>query len=189
MIDIDLIRGSDAINDFEIFKKDVNSIEIDDVTELSMTFAKETDGSDWISGFVVMNHWFDSPIEQLFYYCFHYVLHKYHKKLVGKVFLVPQYAGFDGLPYRVDFLVGRDYERSSTTEIVVECDGHEFHSTKEQIKKDNKRQREIENLGYSFLRFSGSEIYNDSEKCAEEVFKRIEIFDADYLKEGDCHSG
>ena len=188
MIDINAYADF-ATTDFEDLKKDINSIEIDNITRRSIGFAMATHGRYyWIREFVTMRNWFDSPIEELFYYCFHYVLHKYHKKLVDKVFLVPQYGGFDGLPYRVDFLVGRDYERSSTTEIVVECDGNEFHSTKEQIKKDNKRQREIENLGYSFLRFSGSEIYNDSEKCAEEVFKRIEIFDVDYLKEGDCHS-
>lgn len=116
----------------------------------------------------VLNHsWFDSPIEELFYWCF--------TKLTDKnLYLIPQ-VDFNDLPYRADFVVGGDYETENGLTLIVECDGHDYHSSKEQIKKDNERQREIENLGYTFIRFSGSEIYNDVEKCVEETFKKIEF--------------
>ena len=54
--------------------------------------------------------------------------------------------------------------------LVVECDGHEFHErTKEQAQRDKSRDREIMAAGFRTLRFTGSEIYRNAEKCALEV--------------------
>jgi very-short-patch-repair endonuclease len=58
--------------------------------------------------------------------------------------------------------------------LVIECDGNDFHEkTKEQVKKDKQRDRELTNLGYKILRFSGSEIFNNPTACAEEVYTFI----------------
>lgn len=121
--------------------------------------------------FIDLHSWFDSPIEELFYWAF---TNRFKNlKVPKKLYLIPQ-VDFEDLPYRVDFVVGDDTkERKYPMQIVIECDGHDYHSSKEQIKKDNERQREIENLGYTFIRFSGSEIYNDVEKCVDEVFNKI----------------
>jgi len=80
-------------------------------------------------------------------------------------------------PYRVDFLVEKiDYvgdlenTRFSTKKIVVECDGHDFHErTKEQAKKDKKRDRDLQKAGYLVMRFTGSEIFADAVGCAYEA--------------------
>jgi hypothetical protein len=54
--------------------------------------------------------------------------------------------------------------------IAVECDGHDFHEkTKEQAAADKARDREIVAAGITVLRFTGSEIWKDAEKCAQEV--------------------
>lgn len=56
----------------------------------------------------------------------------------------------------------------------IECDGHDFHEkTKEQSTHDRKRERELIAEGYTVIRFSGSEIYQDPSKCASEVFDII----------------
>lgn len=61
------------------------------------------------------------------------------------------------------------------TNIVVECDGHDFHEkTKEQAKKDKKRDRTFQSLGYNVFRFTGSEIWQDPINCAEEILSQLE---------------
>ena len=68
--------------------------------------------------------------------------------------------------YRVDFCVG------ST---VIECDGLDYHDrTKEQATQDKRRDRDLQSMGYTVCRFSGTEIWADPEKCAKEVIKIIE---------------
>lgn len=74
--------------------------------------------------------------------------------------------------YRVDFLV-------KDTNIVVECDGYEHHKTKEQLTNDCKRQRELTKLGYTIVRFSGTEINSDCKMCVREL---IEIIEKEVIK-------
>lgn len=159
-------RSRDKLYDFRSI---YDSIDWNDTTLLAFSYADHH-----MEKFVNTHMCFDSPIEELFYWCF---IYKADKKYFRSVFLIPQ-VDFEDLPYRVDFVVGdeRD-ERKYPMNIVIECDGHDYHSSKEQIKKDNERQREIENIGYTFIRFSGSEIYNDVEKCVDEVFKKIQSLD------------
>ena len=55
--------------------------------------------------------------------------------------------------------------------MLVECDGHDFHEkTKEQVEKDNEREYELKMAVYEILRFSGSQIYNNPFKCANDVY-------------------
>ncbi|MDR1147398.1 MAG: DUF559 domain-containing protein [Spirochaetaceae bacterium] len=42
--------------------------------------------------------------------------------------------------------------------ILIECDGYEFHNSKEAFINDRKRDRVLKNNGIEVLRFSGSEI-------------------------------
>lgn len=54
--------------------------------------------------------------------------------------------------------------------MVVECDGHDFHEkTKEQARRDKARDRYMLARGWPVMRFTGSEIHQDPEKCADEV--------------------
>lgn len=71
--------------------------------------------------------------------------------------------------YRADFavLLRGDGE---TLQLVVECDGHDFHEkTKEQAGRDKRRDREMQAAGWRVFRFTGSEIFNRLEACIEEI--------------------
>lgn len=113
-----------------------------------------------------------SWIELLLFHAFEAKVIDFNEKYNNDVTIYPQ-SRIDGTPYIVDFeVIG-----NSEAKLLIECDGHDYHSTKEQIACDHKRQREIENLGYTFLRFSGSEIYNDPEGCVEEIYKKLQFLD------------
>ncbi|MCT2399083.1 endonuclease domain-containing protein [Novosphingobium mangrovi (ex Huang et al. 2023)] len=64
--------------------------------------------------------------------------------------------------YRVDFIL-------KDARLIIELDGHEYHSTKEQLEKDAIRQRYLTRAGYSVIRFTGREINRDPAACVREV--------------------
>jgi len=64
--------------------------------------------------------------------------------------------------YRVDFLI-------PSKKIVIELYGYKYHRTKEKLTKDAERERYLQRLGYQVVRFTGSEIYKDVQKCVNEV--------------------
>jgi len=85
-------------------------------------------------------------------------------------FVEPQ---FNLLSYRADFLIG-PLPRAEHGNLVVECDGHDFHErTKEQAEHDRRRDREMQAAGYKVFRFTGAEIYRDPFRCAGEVFNEL----------------
>lgn len=45
--------------------------------------------------------------------------------------------------------------------VVIECDGYEFHSSKESFISDRKRDRALQDYGFQVRRYSGSEIVAD----------------------------
>ena len=52
----------------------------------------------------------------------------------------------------------------------VELDGHDFHERmKEQATRDKSRDRLLTSSGWSPIRFSGSEVWRDPARCAEEI--------------------
>ncbi|WP_431858685.1 endonuclease domain-containing protein [Azospirillum sp.] len=78
--------------------------------------------------------------------------------------------------HRVDFLVVGHLNplNPMSNFVVVECDGHDFHEkTKEQAKRDKRRDRDLQKQGYSVLRFTGSEIFIDPEGCVREIFEHL----------------
>lgn len=81
----------------------------------------------------------------------------------------------DDKEYRVDFLVEiRDFRLNIDLDVVIECDGHEFHQkTKDQVESDRKRERNILEDGRIVVRFTGSEIFNESPRCARQLIKII----------------
>lgn len=100
----------------------------------------------------------DSPIEERFYSR----LRDVSFPLCG--LLTPQVSIG---PYRVDFAYfhGR---------MVVECDGHEWHSTKEARTRDAERDRYLMKEGWKVIRVTGSEIHSNLDKCIRDI---EEIFD------------
>lgn len=83
----------------------------------------------------------------------------------------------NGKKYIVDFYFEEDeYVNKFNTDkkIIIECDGYEFHQkTKEQVQKDNEREYNLKMAGYEILRFSGTQIYNNPFKCAEDTYNYI----------------
>ncbi len=79
--------------------------------------------------------------------------------------------------YRVDFLVHLADPVFRNVSFVIECDGHEFHEkTKEQVRKDKERERDLQRNGYFVIRFSGSEIHKNPMKCAVEAIEIMKEF-------------
>lgn len=83
------------------------------------------------------------------------------------ILIAPQHQIGD---YRVDFLlIAKDFS-GKEMQIVIECDGHDFHErTKVQAKRDRSRDRQLQAAGYKVFRFTGSEIWNDCGACVDEV--------------------
>lgn len=64
-----------------------------------------------------------------------------------------------------DFLL----EHASGVQLVVECDGHDFHErTREQASRDRARDRRLQAAGYFVFRFTGSDIHWDADAYANE---------------------
>ena len=77
--------------------------------------------------------------------------------------------------YRIDIVlmmycrwrVGKSY-------LLVECDGHEYHErTKEQARRDRKRDRDLVQAGHVLFRFTGQEIWRDVDACALQCFETL----------------
>ena len=76
--------------------------------------------------------------------------------------------------YRADFFVTKPGCGSG---FVVECDGHAFHEkTKEQAARDKQRDRWFLSRGFPTMRFTGSELFNQVGRCADEVLGQIAAF-------------
>lgn len=89
------------------------------------------------------------------------------------VFLVPhaEQWGFKVIPqfklagFRYDFAI----EKDGAVIAVIECDGMEFHSTPEQIARDVAKDLAARRAGLVAFRYSGSKIYADAKRCAEQI--------------------
>jgi very-short-patch-repair endonuclease len=65
-------------------------------------------------------------------------------------------------PYRVDFLVD--------DQLIVEIDGYLYHRvTRDQLINDYRRDRYFGARGYTVMRFSGFEVWDNPWQCAHEV--------------------
>jgi len=85
-------------------------------------------------------------------------------------------AGFpdvriDGRSVRVDLLAFLPAKPNK--KLVIECDGFQFHGSQEAFTRDRKRDRALGALSLQVLRFSGSEIYQDAPRTAQELFKQL----------------
>lgn len=69
--------------------------------------------------------------------------------------------------YRVDFVVRK-------RRFVIEIDGHDFHKTKEQRTSDCIRQRSLNMDGFHVIRFTGTEVFRDAKKCADQTLELLE---------------
>ena len=112
-----------------------------------------------------------SPIEQMFYMAFAVINMEYY----GGKYSVESQAEIkiDNNTYYVDFLLSLN--NGEKLMIIVECDGHDFHKlTKQQVKHDNERDFALKKIGYDVIHFSGSQLYENAWKCADDVCSFIQ---------------
>lgn len=91
---------------------------------------------------------FGSPLEQMFYELAFLDLHIYPQHKVGK--------------YSLDFAIPEKM-------IAIELDGHDYHKTKYQRTHDAQRDRWLYGQGWHVLRFTGTEIHKNLDKCISEI--------------------
>lgn len=93
----------------------------------------------------------------------------------------------DNTKYRVDFIITMydaifgdktpitDWE----TQLIVECDGWDYHSTKEQVSNDNERDRIIlTECGIPTIRFTGREINKNPCLCARNAIDALKGYNS-----------
>lgn len=83
--------------------------------------------------------------------------------VMQKLHIIPQYVTLiNENNYRLDFAFllyeNVNHIQTLVKKIAVECDGYEYHSGKEQFKKDRERQRNLSYDNWTIIHFSGSEI-------------------------------
>lgn len=67
-------------------------------------------------------------------------------------------------PYRADIMV-----ESRGNRLVIECDGSAFHTSRDQVEYDKRRDRFFVTQGLAVMRFTGREIHRDPRGCAAQV--------------------
>lgn len=73
--------------------------------------------------------------------------------------------------YRIDFAVACEMGW-----LAVEIDGHDFHEkTKAQASSDRARERYLVSKGYTLIRFTGSDVWNNPFLCCSETADHIHI--------------
>jgi len=116
-------------------------------------------------------HKISSPIEQIFLMEWRFA--KLDEAL--SVRLLPQQPieTADG-KFTVDFLVSHTDPARQDFRVVIELDGHDFHDrTKDQAARDKRRDRAILRAGHVVMRFTGSEVYRNAQRCVAEVAEYI----------------
>lgn len=117
----------------------------------------------------------ESPIEKILYVSCKIVFTcrkiEFSEEQFG-ISILPQFEiETESKTYRTDFSFVLEKDGGISPEVIVECDGHEFHKkTKSQVEYDNQREYDIKKMGYDILRFSGSQIYKNPFKCANDIF-------------------
>lgn len=100
----------------------------------------------------------DSPIERRFLQCL--------LAYVGPDHTLIPCAQYKHGRYRLDFAF-------PAYRVAVELDGHDSHSTKEQRTHDARRDRALLADGWTTIRFTGSEVFHDVEKCVRETVELL----------------
>ncbi|AWH86331.1 hypothetical protein HYN59_14985 [Flavobacterium album] len=110
-----------------------------------------------------------------------YEIFEYHRLVVDN-FIWNSYhlslqAGFpnykvDGKSIRADILIW--CPGNEKVKLIVECDGYQYHSSKESFERDRKRDRLLKSKGYDVVRFSGTEIYRDPVKVSDDLYDLID---------------
>lgn len=122
----------------------------------------------------------ESPIEQIFIVGFE-IVKEWLGEIYSPVYSINLFSQFEiktnGKKYIADFAFisekfadEHDTKLSRNLNLVIECDGHDFHEkTKEQVAYGNDRDFDLKEAGYEVIHFSGSQIFNNPYGCAGKV--------------------
>ncbi len=77
--------------------------------------------------------------------------------------------------YRVDFAL-TNIPGAPRLNVVIELDGHEFHSTPQQRNADTERIRKLQKLRWQIITFTGSQINSDVRGCVRETAYLVREF-------------
>ncbi len=82
-------------------------------------------------------------------------------------------------PYRADFmLLGISPREAEPRFVIVECDGSDYHSGREQMRRDAHRQSCLEATGFKVIRFDGGMIYREPQTIVRRSLEPFAGFDA-----------
>lgn len=143
-----------------------------------------------------------SPAEQIFTvaFCIHYAWYtkdrdSFTMSSIEWAFDCQHVIKYKDKKYIADFVIdfnlineedgGRFFEQNpqfKNLKYVIEIDGHEYHSKKHQMAADYERENNLKELGYSVIRFTGSQVYNNPLSCVD---KMISIIVNDIDKDGE----
>lgn len=121
-----------------------------------------------------------SPIEKIFNMAFDTIVFS-RGDTIPFLSLMPQAnISVNNENFRADFLFDSEdvsdgnFTCENNIKLVIECDGHEYHhATKEQVKRDNIRSIALKKAGYDIIRFSGTQLYQEPFKCADDTIDYI----------------
>lgn len=105
----------------------------------------------------------ESPIEKAFWSVAYFPLSK-----IGKI--TPQLVVGK---YRIDFAL-TDIPDAHLVKVAIELDGHEYHKTKEQ--RQNDYERYLQRQGWKIIRFTGSEVFTDTQRCVYETIELVKEY-------------
>ena len=87
-----------------------------------------------------------------------------------------------GLRKGVDFSTQHPIKNSfildfafSSKKIAIECDGEVWHSSPEAVKRDRFKDHILRKLGWTVIRFTGTEILEDPSRCVDKVFSIVRL--------------
>lgn len=83
-----------------------------------------------------------------------------YRNLDMRALMIPQYVW---QRYRIDWAFR--FKNLPRPLVFVECDGAEFHSTREQIARDRAKDDLARSAGIPLLRFTGSDIVRAMSRC------------------------
>ena len=90
----------------------------------------------------------------------------------GWAYIVPQYkTGRYRLDLAIFFVAG---EHDDLIKIDLECDGKDYHSSRDQMRRDEIRNKDLVRDGWIVLRYAGGSLHHRCEACADEIQFLIE---------------
>lgn len=123
-----------------------------------------------------------SPIEQIFYvayilYCSLIRDNKSIKNILLNNIIPQRVITINDKTYVVDFMIDvSDYfidNKNDKLRYVIELDGFDYHSNKQQMNYDYERENDLKIAGYKVIRFTGSQLFNTPYRCVNNLIKII----------------